>query len=73
MHEPDPFPRSYQEWRECITVRCGLDLHRQYIVSRLQQLRDASHPKTREFVGKYGEIHLRQIVRWFEIAHEEGS
>lgn len=26
MHEPDPIPSDYQQWRECITVRCGIAL-----------------------------------------------
>lgn len=73
MHEPDPIPSDYQQWRECITVRCGIALTKGYVGARLHELRDPSHPKTREFVGKYGEGHLRQVIRWFETAYEEES
>lgn len=73
MDEPDPIPRSYQQWRECITVRCGIPLTAKYIGSRLDELRDASHPKTREFFEKYGQAHLNQVVQWFETAQKGSS
>jgi hypothetical protein len=71
MTDPDPIPRSYQQWRECITVRCGIALTKTYIASRLVELRDPSHPKTHEFCGKYGQAYLTQIVQWFETAQKE--
>ncbi len=73
MTEPDPIPRSYQQWRECITVRCGIPLTKSYIDSRLGELRNASHPRTREFFGKYGQAHLNQVIQWFETAQKESS
>ena len=73
MTEPDPIPRSFQQWRECITVRCGIPLSRTYVASRLDELRDASHPKTREFFGKYGQAHLCQVIEWFETAQKEST
>ncbi|PQO33692.1 hypothetical protein C5Y97_15780 [Blastopirellula marina] len=73
MTEEDPIPRSYQEWRECITIRCGIILSAPYIRSRLNELRNASHSKTREFCGKYGQSHLNQVIRWFETALQEAS
>ena len=69
--EPDPVPRSYQQWRECITVRCGISLTPGYIATRLVELRDPSHPKTREFLEKYGQTHFSSVVEWFQTAQKE--
>lgn len=71
MTESDLFPQSYQQWRECITVRCCISLTKSYIASRLKELRNPSHPKTEEFCQKYGEDYLRQIIQWFEMAEKE--
>ena len=49
------FPRSYSEWRECITVRCGILFTPTFIAERLHSLMNPEEPKTREFVDKYGE------------------
>lgn len=73
MNELDPVPRSYQQWRECITVRCGILLSKNYIASRLGELRDSSHPKTHEFSEKYGQAHLSEVIHWFEMAQKESS
>ena len=73
MNEPDPIPRSYQQWRECITVRCGISLSKTYIAARLGELRNSSHPKTHEFFERYGQAHLSQVIQWFETAQKESS
>lgn len=73
MNEPDPIPRSYQQWRECITVHCRISLSKTYIASRLVELRNSSHPKTHEFLEKYGQAYLSQVIQWFETAQKESS
>lgn len=71
MTNLDPIPQSYEQWRVFITVRCRLALTETYIASRLAELNDLSHPKTREFSGKYGQQYLTQVIQWFEAAQKE--
>lgn len=73
MPDTNPIPASYHQWRECITVRCGIPLTADYIEGRLQELRDTAHPRTIEFAHKYGEAYTQQIIRWFEQAAREAT
>jgi hypothetical protein len=66
MNDLNVIPESYEQWLDCITIRCGINLTDNYIQSRLTELRDAEHPKTVEFATKYGNQHLKQVIRWFE-------
>ena len=59
---------TYEDWRECIEVHCGIPLTTGFITERLAELRDRSHPKTREFERLYGEGHLKRTIGWFEQA-----
>lgn len=59
---------TYEDWRECIEVHCGIPLTEGFIAERLAELRDRSHPKTREFERLYGEGHLKRTIGWFEQA-----
>jgi len=64
-------PESYERWRRCITVDCGLALTPAFIDARLAELRDPSAHRTRRFVEHYGEAHRAQVVAWFERARRE--
>ena len=59
---------TYEDWRECIEVHCGIPLVESFIAERLAELQDRSHPKTREFERLYGEEHLMRTIGWFEQA-----
>lgn len=65
------FPRSYDEWRRCITVDCGIDLTPSFIEARLRALRDPSDSHTAGFVELYGDGYLDQVIAWFEIVRSE--
>ncbi|MFO0690085.1 MAG: hypothetical protein U0900_15415 [Myxococcota bacterium] len=66
-------PTSYENWRECIEVRCKIPLTSTYISARLTELEDDSHPKTREFERLYGTAHLQQVISWFRRAAGEAA
>ena len=66
-------PTSYEQWRECIEVRCQIPLTAPYIDERLTELKDKNHPKTKEFETLNGGDYLRYVVSWFERAAEEAS
>lgn len=60
--------QSYAEWRHALTVRCGIRLTPEYARERLAALRDPSVPTTQDFLKKYGEAYLQQVIRWFQQA-----
>jgi hypothetical protein len=64
-------PDSYQAWRHCITVGCGIALTPAYVGARLTALRDRSAAETRRFAELYGEAHLGRVIGWFERARLE--
>lgn len=64
-------PSSYQEWKRCITVDCGIKLTRPYIEERLRALRDERDEQTKQFIRLYGKAHWQNVTRWFEQALNE--
>jgi hypothetical protein len=61
-------PRTYEEWRHCIEVDCGLQLNQAFLAERLAELTEAEHERTRQFVRLYGEPHRLRVIGWFEQA-----
>lgn len=66
-------PETYERWRRCITVDCGLELTPAFIDSRLAELRDLGAHRTRRFVECYGERHRTSVIAWFERARQEAK
>lgn len=64
-------PRSYQDWKRCITVDCGIKLTHEYIEERLRALQDERNAHTAEFIRLYGTAHWQNVMRWFERALNE--
>lgn len=58
-------PDSYADWRECITVRCGISLTPVYVERRLAELQDKDTAETKCFTELYGDAHLRRVLTWF--------
>ncbi|HWL07589.1 MAG TPA: hypothetical protein VNQ76_04230 [Planctomicrobium sp.] len=71
MSEGNVIPRSYQEWKECIMVRCQINLTREFVTRRLGELRNPNELSTREFVRKYGQDYTDQVIGWFAAADAE--
>ena len=64
-------PENYADWKECITVYCGIPLTLAYVEQRLSALRDPSDYSTRRFIEIHGEAYLARIIGWFEQAERE--
>ena len=67
----DVIPSSYEQWRNCIEVRCKMRLTPAFIRERLAELQDDKHAKTREFARLYGVDHLQRTITWFRRAADE--
>lgn len=65
--------QSYSEWREALTVRCGIRLTPDYARERIAALKNPSDRSTADFIKCYGEGYLKQVVAWFERAEREGG
>ncbi|MCE3004489.1 MAG: hypothetical protein ACK59M_09790 [Pseudomonadota bacterium] len=65
-------PATYESWRRCIEVDCGLVLEPAFIAARLAELRDADHERTAQFVRCYGDAHRQRVIGWFEQAARGG-
>ena len=64
----DVIPRTYDQWRHCITVDCGIALTPKYIEQRLRALSDMRDDGTRRFIALYGRDHHAAVLGWFEQA-----
>lgn len=64
---------DFNEWRQAITIRCGLTLSRDYCAERIAALRDDAVTSTRNFIDTYGENYRELVISWFERAHNEAS
>ena len=49
------FPRHYDSWKRCITVKCGIPLTRQYVEDRIKTLSDQNSAERKKFIDLYGE------------------
>ncbi len=67
----DVIPSSYEQWRNCIEVRCKIRLTPAFIRERLAELQDDKQAKTREFARLYGVDHLQRTIAWFRRAADE--
>ena len=64
-------PDTYEEWRHCITVTCGIPLTAAYIEERLRALQSPRDAATARFRKLYGQRQLDLTIRWFEQARAE--
>ena len=63
--------RNYEDWKQCITVLCGIPLDLSYVEKRLTALRDPKDFGTQKFIATWGEDHLARVIGWFEQAESE--
>ena len=61
-------PSTYEEWKHCITVECGLALTPQYVEKRIAALTSNNDEHTKQFVKKYGPEYTQQVIAWFKEA-----
>ncbi|MFT3802801.1 MAG: hypothetical protein QM766_16480 [Burkholderiaceae bacterium] len=71
--EKNVIPHTYDQWRECITVDCGLELTPAFIVQRLAVWRNPQSDETQRFRRLYGDEHWQSVLAWFERAEREAA
>jgi hypothetical protein len=64
-------PKTYDEWRHCITVECDIALTPEYLAKRSSILANKTNKETVTFRERYGEAHLSNVRQWFEQARTE--
>ena len=64
-------PTTYEQWRHCIVVECGIELNAEYISARISALKNEKDHYTQQFVKFYGHQHLQQTLHWFLKASNE--
>ena len=50
-------PKTYDEWKYCITVKCGIALTQDYINERLSALSTVNDYSTEKFIEMWGPEH----------------
>ena len=63
--------QTYDDWKHCITVLCGIPLTSAYVEDRLAALRDHADHGTQKFIAAWGEAHRERVIGWFEQAERE--
>jgi hypothetical protein len=63
-------PQTYEQWRYCITVECGIPLTRAFAAQRLAVWSDPEAGETRRFRHLYGADHTERVRQWFAQALE---
>ena len=64
---------TYEDWKHCITEKCGIPLTLDYIENRIMCLNDSNNYHTQKFIKVWGEAHLHRVINWFEQAKYEIS
>ncbi len=59
-------PQTYEQWRHCITVECGIPLTRAFVEERLAAWSNPSAEEARRFEQLYGAAHRQRVLHWFE-------
>ena len=67
----DFYFENYADWHQTITELCKTDLTPEYARSRITALQDSKDRSTQEFVSKYGEAYLHQVIQWYEQAERQ--
>ncbi len=71
MMNHSSIPATYEQWKHCITVKCGIQLTRPYVTARIATLSEPNSAENRSFRTLYGEAHYQSVQRWFAQALEE--
>jgi hypothetical protein len=71
MTKEDYIPLNYEDWKHCITDKCGIPLTKEFIEERLVSFNDVNNDYTKKFIQVYGENYTRQIISWFVLAKHE--
>ena len=59
-------PTNFIEWKDCIEVKCGIQLNKAFAEKRIAALSDANNQYSKEFTRLYGDAYRMQVISWFE-------
>lgn len=59
-------PQTLDEWEECITKKCKINLTKEFAAERLAVYQDRNNAETKKFIAIYGEQHLQNIIDWYK-------
>ena len=62
------FPQTYESWKKCITVACGIPLTKEYAEDIVKILSDDSSPETKRFLERYGTEWKERVLSYFSFA-----
>lgn len=71
MDQENYIPLNYEDWKHCITEKCGIPLTKAFIEERLNSFQDVNSNYTKKFIRIYGESYTGQIIAWFNLAKHE--
>ncbi|AMJ88474.1 MULTISPECIES: hypothetical protein [Alteromonas] len=66
-------PLSYEQWKHCIIVECGIPLTATFVDERIAAMSDVKNEYTRQFLICYGKNHYENTLRWLTQAKESLS
>ena len=64
-------PNTYEAWKQCITVDCGIPLTPNYVQGRIAELTDITDFNTERFIERWGAAHHARTLQWFKQAEAE--
>ncbi len=59
-------PQSFEQWVNCITNDCKINLTPEFAQQRLAIYENQEHAETQKFIEMYGEQHLANIINWYK-------
>ncbi len=66
-------PQTYEQWRHCIIVECGIELTPSYLAERRQTWGNEAAEETQRFRRLYGDRHWLAVRGWFEQAARDAA
>ncbi len=64
-------PSTFDEWKHCITIDCGIPLNASFVQQRITELTNEGDAQTKHFIKLYGRPYHKQIIEWFGRALSE--
>ena len=64
-------PETYDEWKHCITVKCGIPLTSDYVAQRIAALEDRNDFGTQKLIETWGSEHYARTLGWFREAAQK--
>ena len=71
MAQGNYIPLNYDDWKHCITEKCGIPLTKVFVEERLASFENSNSEHTKRFIRIYGEKYTAQIISWFNLAKHE--